>query len=169
MGTTFVTITRDPSGTEPGFWMRDAMLELWLRLLALHLPEPNNKGEHAETAAIRNQWLLASRIGLNGCVPHGLEKACATAEGRAVIRAAIASLFRALGRSGEPLDSHTVNLLCFEGGNWTQPIERKWLHEIGQAFLDLLDGKITCAARSTEVMPGSIPYKSPTPDVHDPK
>ena len=30
MGTSFVTITDGTAGTEPGFWMRDEMLELWL-------------------------------------------------------------------------------------------------------------------------------------------
>jgi hypothetical protein len=30
MGTTFVTLSREVSGKEPGFWMRDGMLELWL-------------------------------------------------------------------------------------------------------------------------------------------
>jgi hypothetical protein len=169
MGTTFVTIARDLSENCPGFWMRDAMLELWLRLLALHLPESNKQSEHSAMSAIRDQWLLASRIGSTGAVPHGLEEACATAKGRHMIRKAIASLMVALGRSSAPLDANTLNLMCFDGGDFTWIIERKWLLDIGQAFLDLLDGKITCTVRFTEVMPGSIPYKSPAPDVDDPK
>jgi hypothetical protein len=39
MGTTFVTLARGVSDNDPGFWMPDGRLELWLRLLALHLPE----------------------------------------------------------------------------------------------------------------------------------
>jgi hypothetical protein len=39
MGTTFVTLSHETSGKEPGIWMRDGILELWLRLLALHLPD----------------------------------------------------------------------------------------------------------------------------------
>lgn len=167
MGTTFVTITEGSSGA--GFWMRDDMLELWLRLLALHLPEPNNKGEHRASIEIRNKWLLASRFYFMGCVPHGLEEACATAEGRAVVREAIASLMAALGRSNAPLDPPALNLLGFSGWDFSQTIERKWLHEIGQAFLDLLDGKITCTARSTEIIPGSIPYMGPTPAGDNPQ
>lgn len=167
MGTTYVTLTPGASGHELGFWMRDAMLELWLRLLALHLPEPEKNGKNSATLAIRNQWLFASRIGCTGAVPHGLEEACATEDGRAVIREAIASLMAALGRSSAPLDSSTLNLMCFDGGDFTWTIERKWLHEIGQAFLDLLDGKIKRTARSTEVMPGSIPYKRPSPDIEN--
>jgi hypothetical protein len=47
MGTTFVTLSHDSSTGDPGFWMRDGMLELWLRLLSLHLPGPTNAGGNA--------------------------------------------------------------------------------------------------------------------------
>src|SRR5262245_10283355 len=157
MGTTFVTLTREAPGKDPGFWMSDGMLEIWLRLLALHLPEPTDSGEHRATLKIRNQWLLASRGYFGGCVPHGMEDACATQEGRAVVRMAIDSLLAALQLTSTPLDADTLNLLGVEGGQFA-PIERKWLQEIGQAFLDLLDGKITGIPSSTEVMPGSKPY-----------
>jgi hypothetical protein len=159
MGTTFVTLKREVSGKEPGFWMRDGMLELWLRLLALHLPEPTDSGQHQATLKIRNQWLLASRGYFGGCVPHGMEDACATQEGRAVVRMAIDSLLAALEHHNTPLDAGTLNLLGIEGGWFTKPIDREWLEEIGYAFLDLLDGKISGVTSSTEIMPGSTPYK----------
>lgn len=158
MGTTFVTLSREVSETTPGFWIRDGMLELWLRLLALHLPEPTNKGEFGATIVIRNQWLLASRGYFNGCVPDGLAEACATSEGRSVVCMAIDSLLTALQCESTSLDPSTLNLLGMEG-SWSKNIERKWLIEIGHAFLDLLDSKLTCTATSTEIMPGSIPYK----------
>lgn len=139
--------------------MRDSMLEVWLRLLALHLPEPTDGGQHRATLAIRNQWLLASRGYFVGCVPHGVEEACATPEGRNVVRVAIDSLLTALMRASAPLDAGTLDVLGIEGIQFA-PIERGWLREIGQAFIDLLDGQITCTASSTEVMPGSKPYKS---------
>ena len=100
-GTTFVTLARESPGKEPGFWMSDSMLEVWLRLLALHLPEPTDSGEHQATIAIRNQWLLASRGYFIGCVPHGMEEACATQEGRNVVRTAIDSFLAALYRTDE--------------------------------------------------------------------
>ena len=159
MGTTFVTLSRKSPGKEPGFWMRDGMLELWLRLLALHLPEPTDSGEHQATLKIRNQWLLASRGYFVGCVPHGMEEACSTQEGKAVVRMAIDSLLAALQGTMRALDAESLNLLGNEGGLFTAPIERKWLEEVGYAFLDLLDGKIACVASSTEIMPGSTAYK----------
>jgi hypothetical protein len=161
MGTTFVTLAREVSGKEPGFWMRDEMLELWLRLLALHLPEPTDRGEHQATIKIRNQWLLASRGYFGGAVPHGMEEACETQSGRDVVWIAISSLLTALDRAPTPLDSDTLDLLGIEG-RLSATIERRPLQEIGHAFLDLLDGKITCTASSTEVMPGSKPYKRST-------
>lgn len=142
--------------------MNDGVLELWLRLLALHLPEPTNSGEHHATIEIRNRWLLASRGYFGGCVPHGMVDACATPEGRAVVRLAIDSLLKALRQTTTPLHADTLNLFAIEG-QFTAPIERKWLEDVGHAFLDLLDGKITGLASSTEVMPGLKPYKrSPT-------
>jgi hypothetical protein len=157
VGTTFVTLTRDTSGNEPGFWMRDGMLNLWLRLLALHLPEPTDSGEHRASTEIRDRWLLASRGYFGGCVPHHMEDACSTQAGRDVVRIAIGSLLKALDLAPKPLDSDTLDLLGVEGFRFAS-IERESLREIGYAFLDLLDGKITCTALSTEIMPGSKPY-----------
>src|SRR2546423_5830645 len=123
MGTSFVTLVREVPGGEPGFWMSDGMLELWLRLLALHLPEPTNDGEHQATLKIRNQWLLASRGYFGGCVPHGMEDACATEAGRNVVRMAIDSLLAALDRAPTPLDANTLDLLGIEYGSFLKPIE----------------------------------------------
>lgn len=159
MGTTFVTLSREDSEKETGFWMRDQMLEIWLRLLALHLPEPTDSGEHRATLEIRNRWLLASRGYFGGCVPHRMEDACATPEGRAVIRDAIDSLLAALQKGTAPLDAGTLDLLGIEGIPFAS-VERRWMQEIGQAFIDLLDGRIIATAASTDVMPGSKPYSA---------
>ena len=141
--------------------MQDGILELWLRLLALHLPEPTNGGEYRATRPIRDQWLLASRGYFGGCVPHGLEDACATEDGRGVVRVAIGSLLASLKRTSTPLNADTLNVLGTEGLSLA-PVERRWLEDIGHAFLDLLDGKVTCDITSTDVMPGSKPYKQNT-------
>lgn len=162
MGTTFVTIAERTEGTARGFWMSDSVLELWLRLLSLHLPEPNDLGENQATPEIRNRWLLASRGYFSGCVPHDMEFACSTAEGSAAVRCAIESLMESLSQSDVPLDADTINLLGIEGGTFSGAIERQVLREVGFAFLDLLDGKIHGTAASADVMPGSIPYQRST-------
>ena len=160
MGTSFVTITDGNAGDEPGFWMRDAMLELWLRLLALHLPEPNDHGEHISTTEIRNRWLLASRGYFNGHVPHHMEFACSTAENRAVVELSIKSLMNAIEKSDSTLNADVLNLLGNEGGKFND-VDRERLLDIGYAFIDLMNGRIDSTAHSTEIMPGSTPYPRP--------
>ncbi|MDB4634041.1 hypothetical protein OAG76_01415 [Rubripirellula sp.] len=158
MGTTFVTITDGNTGDEPGFWMRDSMLELWLRLLSFHLPEPSDLGDHKLTPEIRNRWMLASKGYFNGCVPHDMEFACSTKESRTVVKSAIQSLMKALDKDDSALDPNMLNLLGNEGCIFNQPIDRSCLVDIGYAFLDLIDGRFDGTAHSTEIMPGSKPY-----------
>jgi len=147
VGTSFVSIG------ERGFWMRDSVLELWLRLLALHVQDPVESGTVA--TKIRDQWLLASRGFFNGCVPDGLEEAVSTAEGASLVRAAIQSLLQALEAAPTYLSKDVFNLMGFSEGTFTRDIETRRLVEVGQAFLDLLDGKITAGPGDTTFMPGS--------------
>jgi len=158
VGTSFVTLANGDEECDVGFWIQDAMLELWLRLLSLHLPEPNTNGENQATLAIRNQWLLASRGYFLGCIPHGLEEACATHEGRNVIRIAIDSLMSQLCQAPAALDANVLNLLGIEG-RYSEPLEKRCLEDIGYAFIDLLEGRVVQTAASVEIIPGSIPYK----------
>lgn len=60
--------------------MYDGELELWLRLLALHLEEPHST--QRRSGEIREGWLLASRGFFTGCVPVALDEAMGTAKER---------------------------------------------------------------------------------------
>ncbi len=146
MGTTFVNISEDPAF---GFWMRDSVLELWLRLVALHIEDPAEPGL-ANT--IRDQWLLASRGFFNGHVPHGLEEFGNMPEGRRIAEQAIATFDRYLATLDETLDARFVALIgC---GAWERDVEVWRLKEINRAMLDLLEGKIRLDPSSTVFMPG---------------
>ena len=145
MGTSFVKIN------ECGFWMLDSVLELWLRLLALHIEDPMEPGSVA--SKIRDQWLLASRGSYNGCIPICLDEDIATEDGKQIVRAAILSLLKALVQSPLTLGKDTLNLLGIDG-NIGRDIETMRLIEVGRAFLELIDGKITSTARDTSFMPG---------------
>src|SRR3954469_1283728 len=105
LGTSFVRIGDPPRG----FWMRDSVLELWLRFLALHVEDPVESGSLA--TKIRDQWLLASRGFFTGCVPEGLEEAASTPEGEALVRAAIHSLLKALESAPSHLNKGVLNLM----------------------------------------------------------
>lgn len=144
MATTFVGI----GGR--GFWVSDSLLELWLRLLALHLEEP---GEDSSLAArIRNGWLLASRGLFMGCVPDGLEEAVSSPEREALVRAAISSLMAALGAAPQLLNKDVLNLLGIEG-TFTADVETRKLLEVGQAWVRLLDGKVTTGPADAPLLP----------------
>ena len=147
VGTSFVRIS------DSGFWIQDSLLELWLRLLALHIEDPVESGAVATT--IRDQWLLASRGYFGGCVPDGIEEAVSTVEGAALVRAAVHSLLEALALAPSRLGKDVFNLLGFSGGTFTGDIETRRLIEVGRAFLDLMDGKITSGQSDSSFMPGS--------------
>jgi len=141
---------------EHGFWMSDGILELWLRLLALHLPDDCPEEAARVTArSIRDGWLLNSRGYFMGCIDSGLEDAVATKEGTAVVRTAIASLHKVLLRQPPQLNKDVLNLLGFVDGIFTEDIKTRCLVDVAEAFVELLDGKITDTARSSARMPGS--------------
>ena len=145
MGTTFVSIG------EHGFWLRDSLLELWLRFASLHIEDPQESGGTA--TKIRDRWLLASRGCFNGCVPVGIGEDIATAEGKKLVRQAIQSLQKSLKAAPERIGSDALNLLGIEG-RFTADIETWRLIEVGQAFLHLVDGKITTTVKDVVPMPG---------------
>lgn len=147
MGSTFVHIG------EQGFWVSDGLLELWLRFLALHIEDPAESG--ALATMIRDQWLLASRGFFNGCVPHGLAAAVVMKEGATLVRAAVESLLGALQTAPSHLSKGVLNLMGFGGCEFGRDVETWRLVEVGQAFLDLLDGKITAGPGDPALMPGS--------------
>jgi hypothetical protein len=129
-----------------------ASYELWLRLLALHVEDPVEPGSLA--TRIREQWLLASRGLVNGCVPEGLADAVSTPEGERLVRTAIHSLVDDLDAAPSCLNKDVLNLLGFIGGEFAADLETWRLIEVGDAYLDLLDGKITAGPSDASFMPG---------------
>ena len=134
--------------------MRDSVLELWLRLLALHIEDPADGSIAGE---IRDSWLLASRGYFLGCVPIRLDEAVETEEGKRIVSSAIESLLNALQDGPVKLDFGTLNLLGFKSGAFTGDFEASRLIEVAIAFRCLLAGEIETDARSTAFMPGSMP------------
>jgi hypothetical protein len=123
--------------------MQDSMLELWLRLLALHIKDPDQPGDLANV--IRNKWLLASRVRFMGCVPHFLEEATATADGFALVDNAVRSLSSALEGATDRLCGGTLNLMGFSDG-WDADVEAVTLRETAAKFRDLLDATLSSDA-----------------------
>ncbi len=146
MGWSFVGIRHK------GFGVKDGILELWLRLLALHLDEASDRGGRSK--GIRDQWMLAARGYFSGHVPDDLEEAVSTEDGEKVVRTAVRSLLDALDKAPEQLDTGVLNLLGFEGSFYCGDFDTRRLQDVGHAFLDLLDGRITTDASSSSIMAG---------------
>lgn len=102
MGISIVTLAASrhvgPDGlaVRSGTWVNDSILQLLLRLMALHVPEPAPGAERGDSRAIRDQWLLASALPFTGCVPHDPEAIAMTRDGLFVARSALTSLILAL-------------------------------------------------------------------------
>jgi hypothetical protein len=146
MGTTFVEI----DGTH-GFWMNDGVLELFLRLLALHIKEPSEQDRLP--AEIRDDWLLASRGFFVGCVPVMLDKHLSAASGKEVVVSTINSLKSALQKVGPVISKDALNLFGFVDSTWTKDFETHKLIEVADVFLELIDGKITQTCDSARLIP----------------
>ena len=96
MGTSFVHIK------ENGFWVRDGILELFLRLAALHIDEPKD-GDSFQACSqiyeIRNKWLLASKGYFTGCVPDCIDEIASDETGKLIMVKAINKLLSRLKKS----------------------------------------------------------------------
>jgi len=144
MGTTFVDVKKK------GFWLRDSVLELWLRFAALHIKDSADKNSKAHE--IRDKWLLASRGYFSGCVPHSIEQAISTEDGEKIVTDAIHSLLIVLKKAPEKLDKNVISLMgC---GEWQINFETFRLIEVSEAILDLIEGKVGNGPEDTSFMPG---------------
>jgi hypothetical protein len=133
--------------------MQDGILELWLRLTALHLEEPTSPT--SPVRAIRDQWLLASRGYFGGCIPDGVEDAVSTDEGKRLVLKAISSLAWRLNTCPEILDQNVLNLLGVEGVTFVNGCQTWRLQEVCSAVVGLIEGRIGGDTSQTELMPGS--------------
>ena len=117
MGTSFVTLSSsrkvgpDGSAVRNGIWVNDSILQLLLRLLALHIPEPPPGAALDDSRDVRDRWLLASGVSFPGCVPHDLEVIAMTRTGLSVARSALISLTSALDDMSPRLSGQLFSLL----------------------------------------------------------
>ncbi len=147
MGTSFVSINGN------GFWMRDSVLELFLRFAALHIEDAVEDGSVAHR--IRDGWLLASRGYFGGCVPIDLDAAVATSGGKAIVIDAITSLRAALQKGAPRICHHAINLMGISG-DYCADVETARLLEVSDAFLSLIHGAPFGDAGCNVPMPGSL-------------
>ena len=162
MGTTFVSLNKK------GFWIKDGVLEVWLRFLSLHLEDPATENDHKIITPIRNQWLLASRGYFNGCVPISLDEDLQTEKGKEIIVRTIHDFLKTLDTAPEELNKDVLNLMGIEG-KFCGDFDTWRLIEVSEAFLDLIEGKIQSDPSETDIFPGSgkEPMKKKTTEQKD--
>jgi len=149
MGTTFVC-----GGLGDGFWIKDSMLELWLRFASMHIAD--SVEDQSISHRIRNEWLLASRGYFNGCVPLSLDENISTLEGKQAVLHAVNSLLTSLRQAPRLLDRGVVNLMGMSS-EFVGDVETWRLIEVSEAFVDLINGKPFGNAATSLAMPGSGP------------
>lgn len=132
--------------------MNDSVLELFLRLLSLHIEDPLE--ERSPAHKIRDEWLFASRGYCTGFCPVNLEEHIATAKGKALVLAAIASLLSALKAGPPQLDRGVLNVLGMSG-EFTVNFESARLIDVGASFAALIQGQVFGGPGSGVPMPGS--------------
>jgi hypothetical protein len=147
MGRSFVS-----ADNEHGFWMHDTTHELWLFILANRLPTTFDPASKA--AAMRTQWIDASKIHAGGIVFDDLSEFASDIEGRSLIREAVQSLRETLTKAPERIDP-TALLLFHEEFAFGGPLLRSRLLETADAWLKLLDAQVTTKAKDGWFVPAS--------------
>jgi hypothetical protein len=146
MSTSFVSINGN------GFWMNDSILELFLRLLSLHIEDPRD--ERSPARRLRDEWLFASLGYCTGFCPVDLEEHTNSPEGKAIVLAALESLLVALKNGPPALDKGVLNVLG-TGGGLTQDFESTRLIDVGESFAALINGRVFGGPGGNFPMPGS--------------
>ena len=125
---------------EFGFWVINEQLDLFYRLLALHIDEPAPEDVNSEAYIIRNILLLESKLGFQNFAPSGFEEVAPTESAKAIVIFAVTSLLEALNKIAK-IDGPTLNLLGMSD-EFVGELNPKTYIEIGNAFIDLLKGRI---------------------------
>ncbi|PQO42412.1 hypothetical protein [Blastopirellula marina] len=150
MSTSFVSFDG-----EHGFWSADRWLELYLRLLLLHLEDAPN--QRSPCHAIREKWHVASSGACSGWVPVFVDDVKASLEGVRLMLNAIASLSRGLEQAPPKLDKRVIRLLWGEQYDrpWPDEVETSSLVEISEALVKLIKGEMTSTAADEVYVPVS--------------
>ena len=150
MGSSFVSFDG-----EHGFWSADRWLELYLRLLLLHLEDSPDR--RSPCHAIREQWHVASSGACGGWVPVFVDEVKLSLEGVRLMLNAIASLSRGLEQVPPTLDKRVIRLLWDDQYDrpWPDEVETRGLVEISEALVKLIKGEMASTAADEVYVPVS--------------
>lgn len=120
------------------FRSRDTLLELWLRLLALNLPQEQYKRE-SWIHDLRNEWLFQASGMWNGVISPQLDEYCTTQERIEVVLGASDRLMERLRECGDSIGRRELGLLGLGRFDADCPIE--FFEQMHECFRALLAGE----------------------------
>jgi len=134
-----------------GFWSRDWLLESWLRMLALNLPDDVYKP--CWVRDLRDDWLLQSAGFFSGCVSPKLDQHCSHKDQRETILATAQAVRTKIQTFDQRIPTsffYAMGIAFVEYREW---VPKEDLESIATRFIDLLEGKLTTTAPSSPVLP----------------
>ena len=135
---------------DKGFWSRDHLLEVWLRLAALNLPREAYAGGWLRH--VRDEWLLQSSGMFGGYITPNLDQLADTPEKVEQLLAVSDRTIEAVRRCGETVPAAALNLIA-DSGTFTQDYPVDYLEEIHDAFCRLLRRELTWDVSSSPTLP----------------
>lgn len=135
-----------------GFWSRDFLLEVWLRVLSLHLDDDVHLPGWQHD--LRDKWLLASAGFFSGCIYPALDEFLTDSDRIAAILRASDRSIKSLRAFGDYVPAAFLNALGIKGiFTSDQPIE--YYELIANRFNALLRGELTTDASTSPVLPAT--------------
>jgi hypothetical protein len=120
-----------------GFWSRDVQLELWLRLLALNLPDALVPGWQKD---LQHEWFFWSSGRCNGFVSAQLDTLSDDPEKVVTVLRTSRKTLDLISACGECIPSTFLNLLG-ASGRFEQAFSTRLIVDVGEQFIALLENK----------------------------
>ena len=120
-----------------GFWSRDVQLELWLRLLALNLPDALVPGWQKD---LQHEWFFWSSGRCNGFVSAQLDTLSDDPEKVVTVLRSARKTLDLIRACGECIPSSFLNLLGISG-SFEQEFPTRLIIETGEQFMAILENK----------------------------
>ncbi len=139
-----------------GFWSRDGLLELWLKLLAHNLPKDSPGSEWLKL--LREEWLLQSSGIFNGFVSAQINELLDEDQKVRVVISAADHVIRTVRACGPTLSVQALEKLGIEDSYDDFPIA--FLEEIHEAFSKLLRGELAWDQSTSPKLPVSLKLQS---------
>jgi hypothetical protein len=138
---------------DKGFWSRDGLLEVWLRIMCLHMEgEAHSPGWQHN---LRDTWLLASAGYFNGCVSASLDEFVTDDERVSVILRVSQRSIQSLRAFGAFVPAPFLNALSIDGTEFTADWPIEWFERIADRFTLLLRGELTTDASTSPTLPAT--------------